>query len=83
MWTGLKTCPYVQAEQDMKVADLTVEEFEALIYRVIEEEIENLYLALDPSIRERIEEGLKDIREGRVISLDELMAQRKARRGEI
>ncbi len=62
----------------MKVADLTVEEFESLIHRVIEEEIEDLLLTLDPSIRKKIEEGMGDVRGGRVVSLDELITQRKA-----
>lgn len=61
----------------MKVADLTVEEFESLIHRVIEEEIEDLLLALDPSIRRKVEEGIEDVREGRVISLDELTTRGK------
>lgn len=67
----------------MKVADLTIEEFEILIHNVIEEEIEDLYFILDPAIRVKIEEGLKDIREGRVIPLDNLVAQREAKGGEV
>ncbi len=62
----------------MKVADLTVEEFESLIHRDIEEEIEHHLLTLDPRIRKKIEEGMGDVREGRVVSLDELITQRKA-----
>lgn len=60
----------------MKVADLTVEEFENIIHNIIEEEIEDLCYVLDPAVRAKIEEGLKDIREGKVISLDNLIAQR-------
>ncbi len=61
----------------MKVADLTVEEFKKIIHRIIEEEMDDLYIALDPVIRAKIEEGLKDIREGRVVSIDDLLSQRK------
>ncbi|MBI5184684.1 MAG: hypothetical protein HZA01_03025 [Nitrospinae bacterium] len=63
----------------MKVSDLTIEEFETIIHGAIEEEVEDLYFALDPATREKIEEGLKDIKEGNVISLDSLIAQRKAK----
>ena len=65
----------------MKAADLTVEEFENVIHNIVEEEIEDLYFVLDPNIRAKVEEGLKDIREGRVISLDNLVIQRKAKGG--
>lgn len=61
-----------------QVADLTVEEFENIIHNAIEEEIEDIYLILDPVMKAKIEKGLKDIKEGRTISLDELIAQRKA-----
>lgn len=44
-----------------------------------EEEVEYLYFALEPAIREKIEEGLKDIREGNVISIESLIAQRKTK----
>ncbi|NUO10231.1 MAG: hypothetical protein HUU08_16475 [Candidatus Brocadia sp.] len=67
----------------MKVADLTVEEFEDLLRKTIEDEIEDLYLSLDPTIKTKIEEGLADIREGKVVSLDDLIARRKAKRGEV
>lgn len=67
----------------MKVADLTIEEFEELIHRIIEDEIEDLYFALDHSIRTKIEEGLKDIKEGKIISTEELMSKRKSKGGEI
>lgn len=67
----------------MKVSDLTVEELEELLRKTIEDEIENLYIMLDPTIKAKIEEGLTDIREGRVISLDDLIAQRKAKRGKV
>lgn len=67
----------------MKVADLTVEEFEDLLRKTIEDEIEDLYLSLDPTIKTKIEEGLADIREGKVVALDDLMARRQAKRGEV
>lgn len=67
----------------MKIADLTVEEFEDLLRKTIEDEIEDLYILLDPAIKAKIEEGLADIREGRVIPLDDLIARRKANRGKV
>lgn len=67
----------------MKVSDLTIEEFEELLRKTIEDEIEDLYIMLDPTIKAKIEEGLADIREGKVVSLDDLVARRKAKRGEI
>ncbi|GAN34875.1 MAG: hypothetical protein DYG83_09235 [Candidatus Brocadia sp. AMX2] len=67
----------------MKVSDLTVEEFEELLRKTIEDEVEDLYIMLDPTIKTKIEEGLADIREGKVVSLDDLVARRKAKRGEI
>lgn len=60
----------------MKVSDLTIEEFENMIHKVIEDEIEDLYYILDPTIKSKIEEGLKDIREGRTIPIDTLIAKR-------
>ena len=67
----------------MKVADLNVEELEALIHKVFEEEMEDLYFTLDPNIRSKIEEGLKDIEEGKLTSLDDLITQRKASSGKV
>lgn len=67
----------------MKIADLTVEEFEDLLRKTIEDEIEDLYILLDPALKTKIEEGLADIREGRVIPLDDLIARRKANRGKV
>lgn len=60
----------------MKVSDLTIEEFENIINKVIEDEMEDLYFMFDPSIKTKIEEGLKDIREGKTISLDDPIAHR-------
>ncbi len=62
----------------MKIADLTVEEFEDMLRKTIEDEIDDLYILLDPTIKAKIEEGLTDIRDGRVISLDGLIVRRKA-----
>ncbi len=67
----------------MKVSDLTIEEFEGLLRKTIKEEIEDLYIMLDPTIKAKIEEGLADIREGKVVSLDDPIARRKANRGKI
>ncbi|OQZ00524.1 MAG: hypothetical protein B6D35_06340 [Candidatus Brocadia sp. UTAMX2] len=67
----------------MKVSDLTIEEFEDLLRKTIEDEIEDLYVMLDPTVKAKIEEGLTDIREGKVVSLDDLIAQRKAKRGKV
>ncbi|MDN3512262.1 MAG: hypothetical protein QY310_12000 [Candidatus Jettenia sp. CY-1] len=62
----------------MKVSDLTIEEFEDLLRKTIEEEIEDLYIMLDPTIKAKIEEGLKDIKKSKVISLADLVVRRKA-----
>lgn len=67
----------------MKVSDLTVEELETIIHRAVEDELEDFYFALDSQLRAKIEEGLKDIREGRVISIDKLIARRKATGGKV
>ncbi|MEP9410117.1 MAG: hypothetical protein HRF42_01705 [Candidatus Brocadia sp.] len=67
----------------MKVSDLTIEEFEELLRKTIEDEIEDLYIMLEPTIKAKIEEGLADIREGKVVSLDDLIARRQAKRGEV
>ena len=67
----------------MKVSDLTVEELESIIHRAVEDELEDLYIVLDSQLRAKIDEGLKDIREGRVISIDKLKARRKATGGKI
>ena len=67
----------------MKVSDLTIEEFENIIHKVVEEEIEDLYYILDPTIKAKIIEGIKDIREGRTISIDDLITKRKSKVGEI
>jgi hypothetical protein len=40
----------------MKVADLTVEEFEDMLRKTIEDEFEDLCIILDPAIKAKIEE---------------------------
>lgn len=65
----------------MKVSDLTVAELENIIHKAIEDEIEDLYFMFDPTIKTKIEEGLKDIKEGKTISLNNLIAQRNAKSG--
>ena len=65
----------------MKVSDLTVEELESIIHRAVEDELEDFYFVLDSQLRAKIDEGLKDIREGRVIAIDKLIARRKATGG--
>jgi len=67
----------------MKVSDLTVEELESIIHRAVEDELEDFYFVLDSQFRAKIDEGLTDIREGRVISIDKLIARRKATGGKI
>ncbi len=57
---------------------MTVEEFEDMLRKTIEDEIDDLYILLDPTIKAKAEEGLTDIREGMVIPLDGLIARRKA-----
>ena len=61
----------------MKVSDLSVKEFEALMHRVIEEEMEDLLLTLNPGVRKKIEEGLEDVKKSRVTSLEDVITQRK------
>lgn len=67
----------------MKVSDLTVEELETIIHKAVEDELEDFYFALDSQLRAKIEEGMEDIREGRVISIDKLIADRKAKSGKV
>ena len=72
-----------QRRKAIKVFDLTVEELEAIIHRAVEDELEDFYFVLDSELRAKIDEGLKDIRESRVISIDKLIAHRKAAGGKI
>lgn len=74
---------YLLGDFSMKVADWTIEEFEDLLRKTIEDEIEDLYIMLDPTTKAKIEEGIRDTREGRVISPNDLVARRKTKRGEV
>ncbi len=61
----------------MKVSDLTVEEFEALIQRIIEDEIEDLYFLISPAIKTKLAEGLEDIEKQRFISFEDYIKHQK------
>ncbi len=52
----------------------------AVIYPLAEDVIEDYMIQHSPSIRKKIEEGLRDVREGRVTPIGELLKVRKARR---
>ncbi|MBI5025697.1 MAG: type II toxin-antitoxin system prevent-host-death family antitoxin [Nitrospirae bacterium] len=52
----------------------------AVIYPLTEDVIEDYMIQHSPSIRKKIEEGLKDVREGRVTPIDELLKARRARK---
>jgi prevent-host-death family protein len=52
----------------------------AVIYPLTEDAMEEYLLQHSPSIRKKIEEGLKDAREGRVIPIGDLLKARKARK---
>jgi len=52
----------------------------AVIYPLTEDTIEDYMIQHSPSIRKKIDEGLKDAREGRVIPIAELLKTRRARR---
>ena len=52
----------------------------AVIYPLSEDEIEDYMIQHSPSIRKKIEEGLKDSRKGKVIPLRDLIKARKARK---
>lgn len=49
----------------------------AVIYPLTEDMIEDYMIQHSPSIRKKIEEGLKDSREGRIIPLRDIMKARK------
>lgn len=51
----------------------------AVIYPLNEDTIEDYLLQHSPKIRAKIEEGLRDIKAGRVTPLDELLKTRKKR----
>ena len=52
----------------------------AVIYPLTEETIEDYMVQHSPAIRRKIEEGLKDIKEGRVMPLADLLKARKERK---
>lgn len=52
----------------------------AVIYPLSEDVIEDYMIQHSPTIRKKIEEGLKDAREGRVTPIGDLLKVRKARR---
>jgi prevent-host-death family protein len=52
----------------------------AVIYPLSEDEIEDYMIQHSPNIRKKIEEGLKDRREGKVIAIRDLIKARKARK---
>ncbi len=52
----------------------------AVIYPLNEDLIEDYMIQHSPSIRRKIEEGLKDVKEGRVISIGDLLKARRVRK---
>lgn len=55
----------------------------AMLVPVSEDDIEDALLAYSPQLRKKIEAGLRDIREGKTLPLDEYLrrrAKRKAKR---
>jgi len=52
----------------------------AVIYPLTEDVIEDYMIHHSPTIRKKIEEGLKDVKEGRVIPIDELLKTRRLRK---
>lgn len=52
----------------------------AVIYPLNEDEIEEYMIQHSPSIRKKIEEGLKDSKAGKIIPLRDLMLARKTRK---
>jgi len=52
----------------------------AVIYPLTEDMIEDYMIQHSPSIRRKIEEGLKDVKEGRVISIGDLLKARRVRK---
>jgi len=53
----------------------------AMLVPVTEDDIEDVLLVHSPSLRKKIEEGLKDIRAGRTMSLAQYIDQRTKRKG--
>lgn len=52
----------------------------AVIYPLSEDEIEDYMIQYSPGIKKKIEEGLKDSKEGKIIPLRDLIKARKARK---
>jgi prevent-host-death family protein len=52
----------------------------AVIYPLAEDVIEDYMIQHSPSIRKKIEEGLRDVREGRVTPIGELLKARKVKK---
>ena len=52
----------------------------AMLVPVTEDDIEDALLAYSPKLRKKIEEGLKDIRAGRSMSLSDYKAARKKKK---
>lgn len=52
----------------------------AVIYPLTEETIEDYMIQHSPAIRKKIEEGLKEIKQGKVIPLADLLKARKAKK---
>lgn len=49
----------------------------AVIYPLNEDQIEEYMIEHSPSIRKKISEGLKDAREGNVVSMSDMLKRRK------
>lgn len=52
----------------------------AMLVPVTEDDIEDALLAYSPQLRKKIEAGLKDIREGKSLPLEEYLRQRTRRK---
>ncbi|MEW6162573.1 MAG: type II toxin-antitoxin system prevent-host-death family antitoxin [Nitrospirota bacterium] len=52
----------------------------AVIYPLAEDMIEDYMIQHSPTIRKKIEEGLKDARDGRIIPIEDLIKARKEKR---
>lgn len=52
----------------------------AVIYPLTEDEVEDYMLQHSPTIRKKIEEGLKDAKKGRILPLRDLMKARKTKK---
>lgn len=52
----------------------------AMLVPVTEDDIEDVLLAYSPKLRKKIEEGLKDIRAGRIMALSEYKVKRRRKK---